>query len=165
LEGALGSLRKGGKETGVGKGLLEAMHIVRGKMKSKTEECDEAKVMMGGNVCPCRALHPDDWTGWEVMLCGWSWEGGSVWGLKMVGGAVKEGEGGNVTVYREDFSKEIGGVDEAGEYKDGSPSPSTSGDACRSTWTSSGEPKKSQDQSHIRCRQTEGEGTVEGGQG
>ncbi len=44
--------------------------------------------------------------------------GGSVWGLRIVGGAVKEGKGGNVTVYREDFSKEIGGVDEAGEeYK------------------------------------------------
>ncbi len=41
-----------------------------------------------------------------------------MWGLWIVGGAVKEGEGGNVTVYREDFSKEIGRVDEAGEiYK------------------------------------------------
>ncbi len=46
--------------------------------------------------------------------------GGSVWGLGIVivGGAVKEGESGNVTVYREDFSKEIGRVDETGEkYK------------------------------------------------
>ncbi len=32
--------------------------------------------------------------------------GGSVWGLRIVlGGAVKEGEGDNVTIYREDFSK------------------------------------------------------------
>ncbi len=37
LEGALGPLRKGGKETGVGKGLLEAMHIFRGKMKGKNK--------------------------------------------------------------------------------------------------------------------------------
>jgi hypothetical protein len=44
--------------------------------------------------------------------------GGSVWGLRIVGGAMKEGVGGNVTVYREDFGKEIGRVDEAGEeYK------------------------------------------------
>ncbi len=43
--------------------------------------------------------------------------GGSVWGLRIVGGAVKEGEGGNVTIYREDFSEKVGvgGVDEAGE--------------------------------------------------
>ncbi len=41
--------------------------------------------------------------------------GGSVWGLRIVGGAVKEGEGGNVAIYRENFSKEVGGVDEAGE--------------------------------------------------
>ncbi len=33
-------------------------------------------------------------------------------------GSVKEGEGGNVTVYREDFGKEVGWVDEAGDkYK------------------------------------------------
>jgi hypothetical protein len=44
--------------------------------------------------------------------------GGSVWGLRIVGGAVKEGEGGNVTVYREEFGKEVGRVDEAGDkYK------------------------------------------------
>ena len=44
--------------------------------------------------------------------------GGCVWGLGIVGGAVKEGEGGNVTVYREDFGKEVGRVDEAGDkYK------------------------------------------------
>ncbi len=95
--------------------------------------------------------------------------GGSVWGLRIVGGAVKEGEGGNVTVYREDFGKEVGRVDEAGDKykaeKIGSPSPSTSRDACRSIWTSSGEPKKSQDQSRIRCRRIEGEGAVGGGQG
>ena len=41
--------------------------------------------------------------------------GGSVWGLRIVGGAMKEGKGGNVAMYREDFSEEIGGVDEAGE--------------------------------------------------
>ncbi len=74
-----------------------------------------------------------------------------VLGLRIVGGAMKEGNGGNVAIDREDFREEIGGVDEAGE-KDkqggesvGSPSPSTSRDACLSTWTSSGEPKKSQD--------------------
>jgi hypothetical protein len=37
--------------------------------------------------------------------------GGSVWGLRIVGGVMKEGEGGNVTVYRKDFGKEIGRVD------------------------------------------------------
>ncbi len=37
LEGALGPLRNGGKETGVGKGLLEAMHNFRGKMKGKNK--------------------------------------------------------------------------------------------------------------------------------
>ncbi len=62
------------------------------------------------------------------------------------------------------FSEEVGGVDEAGEEDNGEivglPSPSTNRDACRLTWTSSVEPKKSQDQMHIRCRQTEGEGTV-----
>ena len=43
---------------------------------------------------------------------------GSVWGWRIVGGDVKEGEGGNVTVYREDFGKEVGRVDEAGDkYK------------------------------------------------
>ncbi len=41
--------------------------------------------------------------------------GGSVWSLKIVGNAVKEGEGGNVAIYREDFSKKLGEVDEAGE--------------------------------------------------
>ncbi len=41
--------------------------------------------------------------------------GGSVWGLGIVVGAVKEGGGGNVTVYREDFVKEVGQVDEAGD--------------------------------------------------
>ncbi len=41
-----------------------------------------------------------------------------VWGLRIVGGAVKEGKGGNVAVYREDFGEEVGGVDEVGEeYK------------------------------------------------
>ncbi len=39
-------------------------------------------------------------------------------GLRIVGGAVKEGVDGNVAVYREDFGEEVGGVDEAGdEYK------------------------------------------------
>jgi hypothetical protein len=36
-------------------------------------------------------------------------------GLRIVGGAMKKGKGGNVAIYREDFSEEIGGVDEAGE--------------------------------------------------
>ncbi len=35
LEGALSPLRNGEKGTGVGKGLLEAMHNFRGKMKGK----------------------------------------------------------------------------------------------------------------------------------
>ncbi len=92
-----------------------------------------------------------------------------VLGLRIIGGAMKEGKGGNMAIDREDFSEEIGGVDEAGK-KDkakkvlahpllrrkcwltlsfgesvGSPSPSTTRDTCLSTWTSSGEPKKSQD--------------------
>jgi hypothetical protein len=41
-----------------------------------------------------------------------------VWGLRIVGGAMKEGKGGNVAIYRENFSEEVGGVNEAGEeYK------------------------------------------------
>ena len=44
--------------------------------------------------------------------------GVGVWGLRMIGGAVKEGEGGYVAVYGEDLGEEIGGVDQAGEeYK------------------------------------------------
>ena len=35
-------------------------------------------------------------------------------GLRIVGSAMKEGKGGNVAIDREDFSKKIGGVDEAG---------------------------------------------------
>jgi hypothetical protein len=56
-----------------------------------------------------------------------------------------------VAVDGKDFGEEIGGVDQAGEEDKAekvlahSPSPSTSRDACLSTWTSSGEPKKSQD--------------------
>ena len=38
-----------------------------------------------------------------------------VLGLRIVGSAMKEGKGGNVAIDREDFSEEIGGVDEAGE--------------------------------------------------
>ena len=38
-----------------------------------------------------------------------------MWRLRMVGGAVKEGKGGYVAVYGEDFGEEVGGVDEAGE--------------------------------------------------
>ncbi len=38
-----------------------------------------------------------------------------VLGLMIVGGAMKEGKGGNVAIDREDFSEEIGGVDEAEE--------------------------------------------------
>ena len=41
--------------------------------------------------------------------------GGWVWSLRIVGGAMKEGKGGNVAIDREDFGKKIGGVDEAGE--------------------------------------------------
>ncbi len=35
--------------------------------------------------------------------------------LRIVGGAMKEGKGGNVAIDREDLSEKIGGVDEAGE--------------------------------------------------
>ena len=41
--------------------------------------------------------------------------GGWVWRLRIVGGAMKEGKGGNVASDREDFGEKIGGVDEAGE--------------------------------------------------
>ncbi len=60
---------------------------------------------------------------------------------------MKEGKGGNVAIYREDFSEKIGGVDETGEEDKAEKvlAPSTSRDACLSTWTSSGEPRKSQD--------------------
>ena len=37
-----------------------------------------------------------------------------VWGLRVVGGAVKEGKGGYVAVDGKDLGEEIGGVDEAG---------------------------------------------------
>ena len=30
-----------------------------------------------------------------------------VWSLRIVGGAMKEGKGGNVAIYRADFSEEI----------------------------------------------------------
>ena len=41
-----------------------------------------------------------------------------MWGLRIVGGAMKEGEGSNVAVYWEDLCKEVGRVDEAREeYK------------------------------------------------
>ncbi len=43
------------------------------------------------------------------MGCGGIGDGVGVWG------AVKEGEGSNVTVDGKDFGKEIGGVDEAGK--------------------------------------------------
>ncbi len=35
--------------------------------------------------------------------------------ILVVGGAVKEGKDGNVTIYREEFSEKVRGVDEAGE--------------------------------------------------
>ena len=37
-----------------------------------------------------------------------------VWGLRVVGGAVKEGKGGYVGVDGKDLGEEVGGVDEAG---------------------------------------------------
>ncbi len=40
-------------------------------------------------------------------------DGGKVWGLKMIGGAVEEREGGDMMVYRQDFSEEVCGVDKA----------------------------------------------------
>ena len=41
--------------------------------------------------------------------------GVGVWGLRMIGSAVKEGKGGYVVVDGEDLGEEVGGVDEAGE--------------------------------------------------
>ncbi len=35
--------------------------------------------------------------------------------MRFVGVAVKEGEGGNVTIYKDDFSEKVRGADEAGE--------------------------------------------------
>ncbi len=55
-------------------------------------------------------------TGTVVMVVGcggWGGGGGKVWGLRMIGGAVEEREGGDVTVYRQDFSEEVCGVDKA----------------------------------------------------
>jgi hypothetical protein len=51
-----------------------------------------------------------DRVGGDVVCVGGVGMGGSVWGLRIVGGAVKEGEGGNVTIYREDFGEKVGGV-------------------------------------------------------
>ena len=47
--------------------------------------------------------------------CGGVGVGVGVWGLRMIGGAVKEGKGGQVAVDGKDFGEEIGGVDEAGK--------------------------------------------------
>ena len=47
--------------------------------------------------------------------CGGVGVGVGVWGLRVVGGAVKEGKGGYVAVDGKDFGEEVGGVDEAGE--------------------------------------------------
>ncbi len=55
-------------------------------------------------------------TGTVVMVVGcggWGGGGGKVWGLRMIGGAVKEREGGDVKVYRQDFSEEVCGFDKA----------------------------------------------------
>ena len=41
--------------------------------------------------------------------------GVGVWGLRVIGGAVKEGKGGYVAVDGKDLGEKIGGVDEAGE--------------------------------------------------
>jgi hypothetical protein len=38
-----------------------------------------------------------------------------MWGLRMIGGAVKEREGGNEMVDGKDFGEEVGGVNEAGK--------------------------------------------------
>ena len=48
--------------------------------------------------------------GWWVC-CGGVGRGSRVWGLRIVGGAMKEGEGSNVTVYREDLGEEVRRVD------------------------------------------------------
>ncbi len=45
------------------------------------------------------------------MGLGW----GGCFGFEDSRGCQKEGKGGNVAIDREDFSEEIGGVDEAGE--------------------------------------------------
>ncbi len=64
---------------------------------------------MEGKVGPCRSLHLDDWIGRVVGMLWWGGLGVGVWGWRVVGGAVKEEEGGNVTIYREDFGEEVGG--------------------------------------------------------
>jgi hypothetical protein len=86
--------------------------------------------MVEGKVGSCRALLSDDWIRCEVVVWWWSWGGWKC--VEVVGGAVKEGEGGNVAVDGKDFGKEIFG----------SPTPSTNLESCRSNWASSGEPKK-----------------------
>ena len=47
--------------------------------------------------------------------CGGVGVGVGAWGLRVVGGAVKEGKGGYVAVDGKDLGEEVGGVDEAGE--------------------------------------------------
>ena len=72
-------------------------------------------------------------------VCG----GKRVWRLRTIGGAVKEGEGCKVAVDGEDFSEEVGGVDEAGkedkteELLAGTLPEPVETHVCLSTWTSS----------------------------
>ena len=49
------------------------------------------------------------------VCCGGVGVGVGVWGLRVVGGAVKEGKGGYVAVDGKDLGEEVGGVDEAWE--------------------------------------------------
>ncbi len=60
-----------------------------------------------------------------------------------------------MTIYREDFSEEVDGVDAAGEEDK----------AEKLLAYPLLQPIETQDQSHIRCRQIEGGGKVGGGQG
>ena len=84
---------------------------------------------------------------------------------------MKEGKGGNVAIDREDFSEEIGGVDEAGEEDKAEKVLANpllqpvETHVYRLGLLRANRRMKPQDQSHIRCQQKEGEGTVGGGQG
>jgi hypothetical protein len=69
----------------------------KGKEKKACEPQQWEKVKgMDGKVGPCRSRFSDDWIERVVgrwVCCGGVGGGGGVCGLRMVGGAVNEGEG------------------------------------------------------------------------
>jgi hypothetical protein len=69
---------------------------------------------MGRWVPVARGI-PTTGSGVWWACCGGVGVDGGVWGLRMVGGAIKEGEGGYVAVDGKDFGEEIGGFYQAGE--------------------------------------------------